>query len=134
MRVRFRWLGSAGVLLGFAALGLHAFEAHADGMYCGSRLISTGDTLYRVRSVCGEPDDAQQHVETRVERHRIRVPCVANGPRHGAQCEQVVDVTVNVIVDEWTYDQGSQRLIKYLTFFDGRLGRLQTGGYGSDER
>jgi hypothetical protein len=128
---RWYWLSLVGAALALLPV-LLSRAAQADGMYCGSRLISTGDTLYQVRSVCGEPSDAQQHIETRTERRRIHVPCAGYGPRRGAQCEQWVESTINVIVDEWTYDQGSQRLVKFLTFLDGHLGRIQTGGYGSD--
>jgi hypothetical protein len=108
--------------------------AMADGMYCGSRLISVGDTLYQVRSVCGEPDDAQRRVETRTVRRRVRVPCAAHQNQNG-QCETTVEHSTDVVVDDWTYDLGRQRFIRYLTFLDGRLASVQTGSYGSrDDR
>ena len=103
-------------------------------MYCGSRLISVGDTLYQVRSVCGEPDDAQHRIETRTVRQRVRVPCERQ-QRRGAQCETTVEHSSDVVVDDWTYDFGRQRFIRYLTFLDGRLASVQTGSYGSrDDR
>jgi Protein of unknown function (DUF2845) len=132
-RLADRWL------LAFSGAGLAACllvgrAARADGMYCGSRLISVGDTLYQVRSVCGEPDDAQHRVETRTVRHRVRVPCERNQRRSG-QCETTVERSTDVVIDEWTYDWGRQRFIRYLTFLDGRLAGVQTGSYGSrDDR
>lgn len=124
--MRGSWSGPLGAAL-FTAWSLFSAPAAAEGMSCGNRLISKGDSLYQVRSVCGEPDDAQRRVETRTERRRVRVPC-----RHGAgQCESTVEHTSDVVVDEWTYDFGRQRFIRYLTFVDGRLYTVHTGSYGS---
>jgi hypothetical protein len=123
--VRKLWLSIPTLL---AVLAMTAGEAEADGMRCGRRLVSTGDSLYRVRSVCGEPDDAQRRVVTQSERRRVRVPC---GERGGSRCERTEEYTRDVVVDEWTYDLGEQRFIRYLTFVDGRLERVSTGSYGS---
>jgi hypothetical protein len=112
---------------------MFAAPVAADGMSCGNRLVSRGDSLYQVRSVCGEPDDAQRRVETRRERRRVRVPC-----QHGSRdqrCETTVEHTTDVVVDEWTYDFGRRRFLRFLTFVDGRLATVNTGGYGSrDDR
>lgn len=116
------------IIMFHVALLAVASEAEADGMRCGRRLISTGDSLYRVRSVCGEPADAQRSVVTKTERRRVRVPC---GERADARCERTEEYARDIIVDEWTYDFGARRFIRYLTFFDGRLERVATGGYGS---
>jgi Protein of unknown function (DUF2845) len=127
-------LSSRGLaLLAGVACSLLSEPARADGMYCGSRLVSRGDTLYQVRSVCGEPDDAQRRIETRTERRRVRVPCGRD--RAGARCESTVEQSIEVVVDDWTYDQGRQRFLRFLTFVDGRLAQVQTGGYGTrDDR
>lgn len=119
-----RWLPVLGAL-GFGLLGS---EAAADGMRCGTRLISAGDSTYAVKSRCGEPQDATRRVETRTERRRVRVPC---GRNDEARCERVQEVSADVVVEEWTYDFGPQRFVHYLTFFDGKLARIQTGSYGT---
>ncbi len=113
-----------------AALGiaLGADDAWADGMRCGSRLVSKGDSTYVVRSRCGEPDDATRRVETRTERRRVRVAC----GRGDALCDRVQEVSTDVVVDEWIYDFGPQQFVRYLTFFDGKLTRVETGSYGSE--
>jgi hypothetical protein len=111
------------------ALAVTASEAQADGMRCGRRLVSSGDSLYRVRSVCGEPDDAQRRVVTQTERRRVRVPCGER--RTESRCERTEEYSRDVVVDEWTYDFGEQRFIRYLTFVDGRLESVSTGSYGS---
>lgn len=109
------------------ALWLGAGPSSADGMRCGNRLISTGDSTYDVRSRCGEPQDATRRTETRTERRRVRVAC----GKGEALCDRVQEVSAEVVVDEWTYDFGPQRFVHYLTFLDGRLARVDTGGYGS---
>ncbi len=130
MRMRALWSGLLGAAL-LSAVSLCAAPVAADGMSCGNRLVSKGDSLYQVRSVCGEPDDARRRVETRTERRRVRVPCKSGA----ARCEGTVEHTTDVIVDEWTYDFGRRRFIRYLTFVDGRLAAVNTGGYGSrDDR
>jgi hypothetical protein len=48
---------------------------------------------------------------------------------------RTVEQSTDVVVDDWTYDLGRQRFIRFLTFVDGRLATVQTGGYGSrDDR
>jgi hypothetical protein len=39
-------------------------------------------------------------------------------------------VTRAVPVERWTYDRGNRRLVRYLTFRDGRLADIDEGGYG----
>jgi len=120
--------------LSFAALVGLAFAAKetgasADGMRCGSRVVSSGDTLYAVRAVCGEPDAADRRVVTRTEVQRVKAPCFRDD-RGAVRCERDTAVQVDVIIDEWTYDFGTQKFIRYLTFENGRLQRVATGGYG----
>jgi hypothetical protein len=104
-----------------------AGDAAADGMRCGNRLVSKGDSTFEVRSRCGEPTQATQRVETRSERRRIRTPC----GRGETRCERVQEVTVDVIIDEWVYDFGPQTFVRYLTFVDSKLFRVDTGSYGN---
>jgi hypothetical protein len=40
-------------------------------------------------------------------------------------------VTREVQIDEWTYDFGPRRFVRYLTFVDGRLQSVEAGGRGS---
>lgn len=114
-------------VLSAAALMLGAGDAAAEGMRCGNRLVSKGDSTYEVRSRCGEPREATRRVETRSERRRVRVPC----GRGEARCDRVQEVTVDVVIDEWVYDFGPQTFVRYLTFVDGKLFRVNTGSYGS---
>ncbi len=126
--MRINWLYGALAGLG---LMLGSEQALADGMHCGNRIISSGDSLYEVKSRCGPPQDADRRVETRTERRRVRAPC-AHRRGTGARCERELEYSVEVVIDEWTYDFGPRRFVRYLTFVDGKLARVETGSYGTD--
>jgi hypothetical protein len=95
-------------------------------MTCRDRIASTGDSLYEVRAVCGEPDAANRRVEYRT--FRVRGACRGEGDRR--VCERDVEHTVEVVIDEWIYDFGKNRFVRYLTFEQGYLCRIDSGGYG----
>jgi hypothetical protein len=112
-----------GLLLSLALTG----SAAADGMRCGTRLVSDGDTTYQVRNLCGAPDQAVQRTELRTVSQWVDGPCLYRGQ---VRCGSMVQYTVQVQVDEWLYDFGPHQLLRTLVFEDGRLIRLVTGGYG----
>jgi hypothetical protein len=101
--------------------------ALADGMRCGTRLVSDGDTLYEVHDRCGEPQFKMKRMELRTVRTWLSTPCVTPA----TQCGRMIERTVEVQVDEWTYDLGPTQFVRYVTFEDGRLLRIVTGDYGS---
>lgn len=103
-------------------------SARADTLSCDGRIVSTGDSRYDVRSVCGEPDDASQRVEYRTVRGKISGPCVREGGK--LRCGQTREEAVEVVIDEWIYDFGKNRFIEYLTFEQGKLVSVREGGYG----
>jgi hypothetical protein len=103
-------------------------QAHAgDGLRCGSKLVSAGDSSGEVRSLCGAPDNVAQHTERRTVRQARSVPCAAG------VCVVMVEDTVEVPVEEWTYDFGPHRFLQFLRFEQGRLVRVTSGGYGHKE-
>jgi hypothetical protein len=103
-------------------------SAHADSLSCNSRIVSTGDSRYDVRAVCGEPDDATQRVEYRTSRGRVVGPCTRDGKK--LRCSRSEETVVEVVIDEWTYDFGRNRFVQYLTFEQGRLATVKSGSYG----
>jgi len=117
-------VSSAG-LLGVAALLLSA-SSHAEGLRCGEKLATSGASLYEVRAKCGEPDDAQHSIETRTVQKKVLAPC-ANGTRW---CEVVESRTVEIAIDRWTYDFGSNRFLEFALFEQGNLVRVSYGPYG----
>jgi hypothetical protein len=117
----------AGVLL------LAGGRADADSMRCGNRLVSSGDSLYEVAQTCGAPDAREHRVEHHTVRSRVPAACpVGSGaptpPRGG--CHVIVEKTVPVVIDEWTYDFGKNRFIQRVRFEQGQLVRVASAGYG----
>jgi len=102
--------------------------ARADSLSCDGRIVSTGDSRYEVKSVCGEPDDASQRVEYRTIRGRVAGPCQRVDGR--IICSDTREQVIEVVIDEWIYDFGRNRFIEYLTFEQGRLVSVRTGSYG----
>ncbi len=83
------------------------------GPDCGDRIISTGDTKGEVLAKCGEPfyrtshdDEIREHLDD-------------------TRSQKVV-----VTVEEWTYNFGPQRFLRVITFRNGRVVDVRTGGYG----
>ncbi len=104
-------------------------DAYADGMRCGSKLVSDGDSLYTVKSRCGEPNMATRRMEVRTIRRWVAGPCAPNAG--ATECGRFVEHSVEVQVDEWVYDFGPHNFVRYLTFEQGTLLRVVTGSYGT---
>jgi hypothetical protein len=117
------WVAS--LMLGALALSR---DARADSLSCDGRIVSTGDSRYEVKSVCGEPDDASQRVEYRTVRGRVSGPCRRIDGK--ITCSDTREQVVEVVIDEWIYDFGRNRFIEYLTFEQGKLVSIRTGSYG----
>lgn len=99
---------------------LHGAPADAAALRCGSRIVSRGDSAHQVASVCGEPIDVVQRVEIRTVRS-ADAACVARAD--GQPC---VAVAREVVIEQWTYDFGANKLVKRLTFEDGVLTRIDS--------
>ncbi len=82
-----------------AAVSL-ATIAHADGMRCGDRLVSEGETGGEVLLKCGAPYSADRQA----------------GPRG--------------TIDTWVYNFGPKTFLRILTFRNSRLVTIETGNYG----
>jgi hypothetical protein len=95
-------------------------------MRCQNKIVDPGDTAYEVKALCGPPDDIQQRTEERRVVRAVDRPCFSQTGR----CAAMEEVTVNVVVDVWTYDFGPQRFIQYLIFEGGRLRHIYSGDYG----
>ena len=109
---------------------MSANEAYADSsLGCGSNLLSEGDSRYEVRSACGASDDRQSRTEWRTVRENYRVPC-----GEGKTCLRSRVREIEVQIYEWTYDFGPRKFIQFLTFEQGKLVNVKSGGYGSDKK
>jgi hypothetical protein len=103
-------------------------SARADSLACNGRIVSTGDSRYDVKSICGEPDDASQRVEYRTVRGRVAGPCTRTGGK--ITCSDTREQVIEVVIDEWIYDFGRNRFVEYLTFEQGKLLSVRNGSYG----
>ena len=96
-----------------------AVPASADGMRCGSKLVTTGDPRAKVRQFCGEPVDVQT-------RSILRRPTFGFGGRIYSYGDGYVEVPVEI----WTYNFGPYKLMREIRFVDGRVETIETLGYG----
>lgn len=100
-----------GLLVSFLAgallLSLPIPEVVADTLRCDRQLVRTGDRKIEVREACGEPD--------------VVVPLYSvYTTRHGPV----------VTHEEWQYNFGPQRLVRFMHFRNGRLTRIRSGRSG----
>lgn len=84
--------------------------AEADTFRCpNGNLVSTGDSISEVVVKCDPPTNKVKRIEgDETARGRIRY----------------------VEVEEWTYNEGLNTLVHYLTFRDGTLVQVRTGTFG----
>ncbi len=111
--------------LTIAILGLllGAVAAHADDdMRCGNRLISSGDTIDKVLTLCGEP-------RSREHRTIMRRPSYD----YGGRIIYFGDGFVEVPVEIWTFNFGPNRLMRRVRFIDGEVDNIDTLDYGYNE-
>jgi hypothetical protein len=117
---------AVGVMVGAAA---GTARSGPSGFRCPTtgRLISLGQSPFEVRNRCREPDDRQVSVEQRTIREKVRrwVDGVAG--------EVVVERTVEVPIEEWTFDFGRHRFIEFLRFESGRLTSVAEGERGTSD-
>jgi hypothetical protein len=96
-----------------------AAPASADGLRCGSKLVTTGDPRAKVRQFCGEPTDVQT-------RSILRRPTFGFGGRIYSYGDGFVEVPIEI----WTYNFGPYKLMREIRFVDGRVEDIETLGYG----
>lgn len=91
-------------------LGGFAGPAGADTFRCpNGNLLSTGDSISEAFVKCDPPGFKVKRTESEdTSRGRVRY----------------------VEVEEWTYNEGPNTLVHYLTFRDGVLVQVRTGSFG----
>lgn len=117
------------VMLLLVLSAFFASGARADvGMRCGTRLITTGDFMERVRQECGAPSHVETWEESRLYRFPPQ-PFYRDGDtvhRYGPADK----VLVHVLVEVWTYNHGPHRFMDRVRFENGRVSEIVTDGYG----
>lgn len=91
----------------------------ADSMRCGSRIVKDGDTIEKVLNVCGDP-------VTRERTWIQRAPQYELGGTYYS-----FPGTEEVPVDLWTYDFGSNKLMRRVRFVDGLVVSIVELGKGA---
>jgi hypothetical protein len=102
----------SGLLMG---LGVMAISIAAFAERCPNGLINEGITKYEVLMKCGEPTFTDERTEERVTK-----------TGEGSHTRYTVEI------EEWTYNFGSRKFLRILTFHSGKLIRIATRGYGTD--
>jgi Protein of unknown function (DUF2845) len=109
-RVRFVVVVLAAVMLGAVGIG-HALD-------CEGRLVSMGASPWDVQAICGDPVQVSDTIE------------IVLKPVYDPQGRVAGHMLVGVPKQVWTYNFGSSRLMYILTFLEGALVKIDTGGYG----
>ena len=108
-------------------------EVSADNFWCGGKLVAIGLTKYEILSRCGEPAYKDFRYETRIKRDFYRDLFLSENLyrfREREKYREPLFVDEEVLIEEWTYNLGPTRLIRYLSFENGRLTDIFTGDYG----
>jgi multisubunit Na+/H+ antiporter MnhC subunit len=90
----------------------------AVALQCQGKVIYMGQTKWEVQEACGGPVSIEEATEV--------------VPQRVYDARQHVDTYIPVYVNKsiWTYNFGSNRLMYILTFREGKLDNIETGGYG----
>lgn len=97
---------------------------------CGTSLVNDGDTKVEVVHKCGEPDYVDSWEEERIYRDFHFTREYDRRTRSYRRYREPFLVKENVKIDVWTYNLGTTRFIRYLTFENGILTEITTGEKG----
>jgi Protein of unknown function (DUF2845) len=100
---------------------------------CGHSLVQVGDYKDYVIDVCGDPDNIRSHYERRGNQMRgDATQYYLNGrqrfPSNSFSIGQSNYAEIEVLVENWTYNFGSDRLTKFLRFENGVLMGIESSG------
>lgn len=98
-------------------------------LHCGTKIVSVGDRASQVRSACGEPDYVDKWHEKRIVKDYSNP--FASRRREYDTSRQPIITEKYVTVEEWTYNLGSNKFIRYLIFENGILQEIYLGDYGN---
>lgn len=100
-------------------------SSEASSLRCNSRLVKEGDSAFKFRQVCGEPDDVQSTV---VYRKRGIGSLIKTGKRTKVLLSD--EETIAVTLEKWTYNFGSNRFMRLVTFENGKAVSIERLGRG----
>jgi hypothetical protein len=102
---------------GTSTVGTRAQAALIPRAGCTGNSFREGESAYELLARCGDPAVRDVRDETRTE-------AVRNGP-HDEE-----SITRTLTTEVWTYDLGPKQFVRFVLIEDGRVVRLETGGYG----
>lgn len=115
------------LLTAFMVLGLWDLSF---ALRCGTRLVSRGDTKYEVIHKCGEPAYVEAWEDELIQRDfGLRRDFDSERRRYTWHREPFL-VKEKVRIEEWTYNFGPTRFVRYLRFENGILTAIWTGDKG----
>ncbi len=109
-------------LLVLISLLLCSVQSHA--LRCGTKIINTGDSKYKILARCGEPD----FVETREKYYPPG--CNQYGYYNNRYDSTRFPICHVEFIEVWTYNFGPRKFIKELVFRDGVLKEINNLEYG----
>ena len=101
-----------------------SWNASAESMECGQRIISEGDSVAKVATLCGNP--------TQVDHTSIIRS--AGGSFVNGQWVASAGGQIEIPVEVWLYNLGPDRLMRQIRFEDGRVVKIETLDYGYLEK
>lgn len=109
------------------------FSSTSFAFRCGHSLVQIGDTQDYVNDVCGEPDNIRSHYErranaVRADNNQFSYNGIRQFPNQSAGVGISNYAEIEVLVEDWTYDFGSERLNKIIRFENGRLVEIESLG------
>jgi hypothetical protein len=108
-----------------AALAFTALASPAQAFWCGTSLVLEGDSIVRIRDLCGEPASAITTTESRT---------TFVGGTSGVGGFAGTAVTRTVQIDILVYDFGPTRFMEELRFENGVLVSTRALGRGTRRR
>jgi hypothetical protein len=99
-----------------------AGSLHAQTLQCGTKLVTKGDISAKVAALCGQPT----HIEHR-SIYRASTAWIAGQVNQGAT------TTIEIPVEIWLYNLGSDKLMQQIRFEDGRVVNIESLGYGYNQ-
>ena len=91
---------------------------NAMAMRCHGEIVKTGDHKLDVLHRCGEPEYVDEYYGT--------IGTIFHFPHRTLDIEDYEQI----LIEEWIYNFGSNRLMRQLFFENGILKKIRTLGYG----
>ena len=99
-----------------------------DTMRCGNKLISLGDSADKLAAACGAPTTEDEYEEE--SGYYFDTPKFHDQNRSHGEHRKGFQVRKLVKIKLWTYNNGPNRFIEYVRIENGRIVKIENGGYG----